>query len=118
MEAMGGEPFDFPTASLEMNVLFVRCVEEVSYQRWVAVMLGTWQHDGIARAVPELAFSCLDEDWEQLWLVVKNRYWARMHHIETRLRMGHNLLVGWHNVEIFSIMPVDRGGMYPILPCW
>lgn len=33
--------------------------------------------------------------------------------------MGHELLVVLQNVEIFSIMPDDRDGLYPVLPlCW
>lgn len=30
--------------------------------------------------------------------------------------MHPSVLVGWHNVEMFSIMRADFGGLYPVLP--
>lgn len=27
-------------------------------------------------------------------------------------------MAGWFNVEMFSIMPADRHGLYPVLPDW
>lgn len=32
--------------------------------------------------------------------------------------MRYNLLVKRHNVEIFSVMPIDRGGLYPLFTLW
>lgn len=32
--------------------------------------------------------------------------------------MRHNLLVEWHSVEIFSIRPDDRGGLYSLLTAY
>lgn len=104
MEVLGGRgASDFRTASSEMAIPFVRCIEEESYQWRLAVLSETWRRDGVAPVIPAVAYSRLDEDWDQLWFVNKRRYWAREQHFETRIRMRHNLLVVWHNVEIFSI---------------
>lgn len=35
-----------------------------------------------------------------------------------RPRMRHNVLVGSHNVEPFSIILIDCCGSYPVLPNW
>lgn len=77
-----------------------------------------WWRDGVALADPDVVFSCLDEDWSQLWLVFKRRFWAHGHKFETLLHIRHNLLVAWHNVENDSITPADRGGLYQFLPSW
>lgn len=57
---------DFRTASSEPDLPFFCFVEEVSCQRRLAVLLVTWRRDGVAPAVPDVAYSCLDEDWNQL----------------------------------------------------
>lgn len=55
----------------------------------------------------DVPYFCIDENWDQLWLVFKRRYWAREHYFETLLFKCHNILVGWHIVKVFSIMPAD-----------
>lgn len=82
------------TASLKMDIPLACSAEEVGYQRQLTALLADWPRDKNIPTVPDMAFSCLDEDLSQLWLVVKDRYWESKHHIKTRLRMRHTLVVG------------------------
>lgn len=109
---------EFRTDGAEMNILFLCGVEKVSYQRRLATMLESWRRVKAVPTVPGVTFSCLDEDWSPLSLVVKRQYQVREHHFETRLGIPHNLLVGWQSGETFSIMPADRGGLCLVLPPW
>lgn len=61
---------------------------------------------------------CLDESCGWLWLFVKRRLWARKHHFEMRLWLSHRLLVGWHDVKLFSIMPVAPVCFCLVLSLW
>lgn len=101
-----------------MDILCVSCAEEVSYQLRLSTLLATWRHDKVKQTIPEVPFSRLHEEYNLLRHVVKQRYWARKHHFVTLLRMRHNVLVGWHSVDIFSIMAADRGVLYPVLHNW
>lgn len=92
--------------------------EDVRYQRRLAALLAIWRSDTVAPTVPNVPLSCLDEDWSQLWLVVQRRYWTREHHFEIFFRMHHNVLVVWHNIDMFSIMPANRSGLYTIFTSW
>lgn len=53
---------EFRTASLDMDIPFIRCAVEVGYQRRLAAFLATLRRDGAAPAVPDVAFSCFDEE--------------------------------------------------------
>lgn len=79
-------------------------------------LVATWWHDGVGPVVPDVAYSCNNENGDQLWFVFKRRYYAHDHYFETGLRMRYSLLVGSQNFEICSILPADRSGFYPILP--
>lgn len=85
---------EFRTASVEMDNSFVGCPEEVRFQRRLAALLAAWRRDKAVPTIPEAAFSCLDEDWILLWLVVKRWYWAREHRFET-LNLNVLHLAGW-----------------------
>lgn len=92
------------------------CAERVSYQMRLAPYLTTWRRDKAMPTVTEVALSFLDEVWSRLWPVINLLYLACTYHFEMPLRMSHSSLVGWRNVEIFSIMPAHSGGLYPVLP--
>lgn len=61
---------------------------------------------------------CYGEDKSQLWVVVRRRYWAREQRFETLLSMRHKLPVGWHNIEIFTVMLSGSSGMSTLLRSW
>lgn len=86
-----------------------------NYQCRLVALLMTWQHDIVVPVAPKVAFPCFDEKRNQPWLVVKRRFFAREHHIEKRLCMRHNLLVGWQNDRILLIMRADLGSLCSLL---
>lgn len=67
------------------------------------------------QTVPWVAFSCLDEDWNCLWLVVKLWYLAQKRYFEAQFRMCYNELAGLQNEKLFSVTPAGCGGLYPVL---
>lgn len=98
-----------------MKILLVSCVQEVSYQWRQTTLLTTSRRDKAVPTVPGVAFSYLDEEWSQLWLVVKPHRCACEHHFERGIRMRNNLLAGWYNAENFRSMQAGRCGLYPLL---
>lgn len=105
-------------ASSEMNIGFMRDREEMSYQQLLKAFLATWWCEKAVPTVPEVGFSCHDENRSRLRLVSRRLCWMREDRFETRLRMSHKLLVGWNNKEMYSIIQADLGGFYQLLPSW
>lgn len=103
---------------LERNTWFIYCAENIGFQRRFEIFLSLWQQDRVVSTVSDVAFSCLEDSCRQLWKVVTREYWARKQHFQMPFRTRHNLFVGRHNTEIFSIMPTDRSGLYFLFPCW
>lgn len=117
MEALGPKRrFAVPYGKIGNGYFSCFPCRKVEYQKLLASMLADWRRGGDVPTAPNVACSCLDGDWSRLRLVDKLRSWAREHHSQTPLRMRHSVLVGWHNVEIFLVMPAGRSALYPILP--
>lgn len=98
------ESSEFRVASSKMYIPFVRCAERVGSHRQLETLLANWWRDKNIPTVSEVSISRVDEDWSQLSLIFKRRYWACKQYFETRLRMWHDWLVGSYNVESFSLM--------------
>lgn len=101
-----------------MDIQFVDYAEEAGYQRKITSFLAASWRCKVVPAAPDVVFFWLGESWIQLLPVIKSLYWTWGHHFKTRLRVRYNLAVGWHNIEIFPIMPAVRGGLYPVFPSW
>lgn len=75
---------EFRADSAEMIISFVRFAKAESYQSGLATFLAAWRRNKAVPTVPEMAFSCLDEGWSRLCIVVKRQYWASDHLFETK----------------------------------
>lgn len=84
--------------SSKVDVPFVCCTEEVSHQRKFEELLASWRRDGVAPAVIDVYYYCLDETWSQLWFFARSRYWAHEHQFGKRLCMRYSFLVYWQNI--------------------
>lgn len=105
---------ELPMSSAEMDIPFLPCAEEISNKwRVEASLLTCWRENDVQTA-PEMALSLLDEHCSRAWFGIKRGYWSHQQHLETTLCMSHKFLVGWHSVEILSIIPASHGGLYPV----
>lgn len=75
-----GRAFRFRTASVTMDIPFVRCTEEVSYERRLATLLPTWRRDKFVPTIRKVVFPCHDKDWSLLWLMTRRWYWVCERH--------------------------------------
>lgn len=52
----------FHTTSLELDIPFICCTEEVGYQRRPAALLADWRRDENVPTGLDVAYTCLDEN--------------------------------------------------------
>lgn len=65
---------EFRTGVLKMDIPFSLSKEDMGYRWWLVALLADRRCDKSVPTVPDIAFSWLDRDWSQLWLVVKRQY--------------------------------------------
>lgn len=102
-----------------VDSLFVRCREELDYERLVGdVVLRLC--DKPDDAFPsDLGLFCFSQLFDCLFFASHWSFWARDFDFEYRMRTGErHLLVGWHNVEIFALPPSRRHQHYVVVPEW
>lgn len=71
--------------------------------------------------IPNLEFFLVSLPFGGPWFADYYKYWARLCDFEVRISMNGQLtkmFVGFHNVEVFALLPLDRPVFYEPLPNW
>lgn len=68
-------------------------------------IVGDLQRDDVFLAVTDMWFSCPDEECCKLYFGINGRFGTHDYHVETGRCIGRSLLVAWHSVDIFSLIP-------------
>lgn len=70
---------------------------------------------------PSLEYFVVSRQFDGLWSVDHQEYWARNCNFEMHMRTNRRLaktFAGWHNVKVFALPSHDRPGVYVSVPGW
>lgn len=87
----------------------MRSSERVDYKTKLSELIGLLRKENLVATDEPMSPWCGSDNLSDEWLASNHDHWAKDIDFEVRYRRqaGQNskFLVGWHNVEVFSIVP-------------